>query len=177
MMKCYTVAVGAPELQEQLAQALALIEQLRADLGERDALTRMLDGVSEAARRRRSGNVNPDWPHCPMTSRSAPVTSHVDTRQLLEARRVRGDDLARCSQSGRGNDEVVGAPRSSLAPHRHQKDRMGARHGLVIDHHRNRCRDLVDERLTLCPSAPDGELHADQQFGQGDCRDRNVVVV
>jgi transposase len=115
--------VGAPELQEQLAQALALIEQLRADLGERDARIADLEArLAEFERRMGQNSGNSSKP-----SSRDPAAERQRQAEERQARAGKAGSPKRRQGKQRGSKGTT----LSFAPNPDE----------VIDHRPERCGD------------------------------------
>ena len=66
---------------------------------------------------------------------------------------------------------------SSLTSNRDEKLGVCPRDGEVVVNDRNGRHDVIHEALTAVLGFPLGQLHADLELGQRNCRDGDVVVV
>ena len=66
---------------------------------------------------------------------------------------------------------------SSLTSNRDEKLGVRSCDGEVVVNDRKRRHDVIDEGLTAVPGFSFGQLHADLELGQRNCRNSDVVVV
>jgi len=100
-----------------------------------------------------------------------------DAGKVVERACIGSHDRATRGPCGRGNDEVVSAARNALAAHGDEQLGVRFRDGSVVCDCRNDGNDLVDEGLAPSALLARRERHADSELGDGDCGDRDVVVV
>ena len=86
-------------------------------------------------------------------------------------------DFSLSGIGGGGNDEIVGAATPSLAADSNQQFGVRAGDRRVVVDDRNGGADVVDEPLTSGPMSPVSKPNPGQQLGEGDGRDRDLVVV
>ncbi len=97
--------------------------------------------------------------------------------QPVEGASVCAHDCASGSGGGCGDDEVVSAAGSTCSAHGDEQGRVVVGDCFVVRQDRDRGSDLIDVRLAAWPLARRCELDPNSEFGEGDRRDRNVVIV
>lgn len=108
---------------------------------------------------------------------SGSVGADGDSGKLAVGGDVSGDDFTLGRLGGGGDDQIVGSSWPALAAHVGEK--LGVRGGdrVVVVDDGDDVDDVVDEGLTVRPVGLIGEMDSDQQLGNGDGRNRRLVVI
>jgi hypothetical protein len=104
------------------------------------------------------------------------VALHGDAWKVGERGCVSGDNRSPSCPCRRSDQKVVCSSRPTLASHDYEKLRMGFCDLQVVVDNRNRCDDVCHELLTSHARRAARQLDPDAQLGDGDRRDRDVVI-
>lgn len=90
---------------------------------------------------------------------------------------VGGDDLTLGRIGGRGDDQIVCSSGPALAAREGEELGVGGGNRVVVVDDGDDVDDVVDEGLTVRAVRVIGEVDSDQELGDGDGRDRHVVII
>jgi hypothetical protein len=105
------------------------------------------------------------------------VAPDGDAGEVPKRRRVGRDNGAVRGLGGGGDDELVGTSREALPADGHEEFGVGGGDIEVVAQNGHCDHDVVDERLPASTLSTLRQLDADAEFGHGDRRDGDVVLV
>ncbi len=105
------------------------------------------------------------------------MRTHVEVGQVGEGRGVSRDDRPAGRSCCRRDQQVVRSAWCALAAHLHEQTSVSLGNCDVVGDHRDRCEDILDERLPRSGSPSRSEQRADPQLSDGDRCDRDIVLV
>ena len=105
------------------------------------------------------------------------MSSHSYVGKVGKRAGVGGHDGSTCRSGGGGDEQVMGASGPPLLADGNEQMSVSLGDGHVVAHDWDGGDHAVEEVLPSAPGLAAGELDTDQQLGNGDCCDGDIVIV